>query len=351
MDITAAFAVVLAGGRGERFWPLSTGARPKAFLRLTGSASLLQDTVRRARALLPWSRILVVAGQAHASLVREQIPELPEANLLLEPVGRDTAPAIGLAALAIERLEQDAVMAVLPADHHVPDEQGFAGALRRALRVVASRPGWVVTIGIPPARAETGYGYLEVGATLPEVPGAYRVRRFVEKPDLETATRLAQSPRHFWNSGIFLWRTSTIQELLARHLPAEWAGLCRIRDAWGDAGVLAREFSAFRRLSVDYGILERLAGEVAMVRGEFAWDDLGSWDALARVLPVAAGGNVTVGEVRSLETSGSVVMAIGRPVAMLGVTDLIVVATPDGVLVCPKGRSQELKRLVGEGCP
>ncbi|MGH7429791.1 MAG: sugar phosphate nucleotidyltransferase, partial [Candidatus Methylomirabilaceae bacterium] len=181
------FAVVLAGGKGERFWPLSTGTEPKAFLRLVGDESLLQATVRRARSLVPWPQILVVAGRAHAGLVRQQLPELPDGNLLLEPVGRDTAAAIGLASLHLERIDREAVMAVLPADHHVPDVEAFAAVLRRAIGLVGLRPSWVVTVGIPPTRPEIGYGYLEVGDSLPEPPGAFRVRRFMEKPDVRTA--------------------------------------------------------------------------------------------------------------------------------------------------------------------
>ncbi|MGH7370021.1 MAG: mannose-1-phosphate guanylyltransferase [Candidatus Methylomirabilaceae bacterium] len=342
------FAVVLAGGKGERFWPLSTGSEPKAFLRLVGDASLLQATVRRARSLVPWPHVLVVAGRAHSGLVREQLPELPDGNLLLEPVGRDTAAAIGLASLHLERIDREAVMAVLPADHHVPDVEAFAAVLRRAIGLVELRPSWVVTVGIPPTRPETGYGYLEVGDSLPEPPGAFRVRRFMEKPDVQTAEGLLRGGRHYWNGGIFLWRTATIQRLLSRFMPAEWDGFCRIRAAWGDQAVLEREFDAFRRLSIDYGVLERMEGDVAAIPADFTWDDLGSWDALARVLPLQADGNIVVGDVRCLDTSGSVIVSAGRQVATVGVSGMIVVASKDGVLVCPRGRSQEVRRITGE---
>ena len=342
------FAIVLAGGKGERFWPLSTGTEPKAFLRLVGDESLLQATVRRARSFLPWQQILVIGGRAHAGLVREQVPELPDGNLLLEPVGRDTAAAIGLASLQLERIDPEAVMVVLPADHHVPDVGAFVAVLRRGLRLVGLRPSWAVTIGIPPTRPETGYGYLEVGEALPEPSGAFRVRGFSEKPDARTAERLLRGGRHYWNGGIFLWRLATIQHLLSRFMPAEWEGLCRIRSAWGDNAVLEREFEGFRRLSIDYGVLERMEGAVAMVPADFAWDDLGSWDALARVLPAQEDGNVIVGDVRSLDTSGSVIVSTGRQVATVGVSGMIVVASKDGVLVCQRGRSQEVRRVTGE---
>jgi len=348
MGIDHAFAVVLAGGRGERFWPLSTGAHPKAFLRLVGNESLLQATVRRVRLIVPWAQILVVAGRAHADLVRAQLPELPEDNLLLEPFGRDTAAAVGLASLYLERRDPEAVMAVLPADHHIPNGEAFAAGLRRAFDLIELRPTWVVTVGIPPTRPEIGYGYLEAGEALSDAPGAFCVRRFVEKPDLDTAWKLLQEGHYYWNSGMFVWRGTTIQGLLTRHMPGEWAGFRRIREAWGVEDVLIREFSAFRKLSVDYGVLEQMDSGVAMIPAEFAWDDLGSWDALARVLPSEENGNVIIGEVRSLDTSGSVIISTDRRVATLGVSDMIVVASQHGVLVCRKGRSQEVRRLVGE---
>ena len=343
---SSVFAVVLAGGKGERFWPVSTQAQPKAFLRLVGSESLLQATVRRMRLLLPWTAITVVVDQKQAGLVREHLPELPAANLLLEPQGKDTAAAIGLASLHIERLDPEAIMIVLPADHYVPDSAAFVAVLRRALDLLASHPDWVVTVGIPPSRPETGYGYLEVGEPLAHPPDAFHVHRFLEKPNQQTAERLATGGRYYWNSGIFLWRNSTIQNLLAQHMRDVWAGLCRIREAWGMQEALVREYSAFNKQSVDYGVLERMEGGVAMVRADFAWDDLGAWDALARVQPVDDSGNVIVGEVQSIDTTQSVIISAGLRVATIGLSEIIVVASKDGVLVCPKGRAQEVRRLV-----
>ena len=340
-----AYAVVLAGGRGERFWPVSTDAQPKAFLRLVGSESLLQATVRRMRLLLPWSRIVVAVGRTHAELVREQLPELPEANLLLEPHGRDTAAAVGLASLHITQLDPGAMMIVLPADHYVPNGEAFVAVLRRALELLALHLDWVVTIGIPPTRPETGYGYLEVGEPLAQPSNAFRVDRFLEKPDRETAERLVTDGRHYWNSGIFLWRNSAVQRLLAQHMPDLWTGLCRIRDAWGVQEVLVREYNTFSKQSVDYGVLERMETGVAMVGADFAWDDLGAWHALTRVQPADDDGNVIVGEVESLDTTRSIIVSHGLKVATVGLSETIVVATKDGVLVCPKGRAQEVRGL------
>lgn len=339
------FAVVLAGGRGERFWPVSTEAQPKAFLRLIGNESLLQATARRVRLLLPWAQIAVVVGRTHADLVQEQLPQLPAANLMLEPQGRDTAAAIGLASLHLERLDPEAIMIVLPADHYVPDGEAFVTVLQQAIKLLALHPDWVVTLGIPPTRPETGYGYLEVGESLTESPGAFCVHRFMEKPDRQTAERLVTDGCHYWNSGIFLWRNSAIQSLLAQYLRDVWAGLRRIREAWGVQEVLVREYSAFQKQSVDYGVLERMGERVAMVRADFAWDDLGAWDALARVQPVDEGGNVIVGDVQSLDTTKSIIVSNGPRVAIVGLSEMIVVASKDGVLVCPKGRAQEVRGL------
>lgn len=339
------YAVVLAGGRGERFWPVSTDAQPKAFLRLVGNESLLQATVRRIRLLLPWTQIAVVAGETHAELVRAQLPELPEGNLLLEPQGRDTAAAIGLASLSVERLDPHAMMIVLPADHYVPDAEAFAAVLRRAVELLVLHPDWVVAVGITPTRPETGYGYLEVGESLAQPPGAFLVHRFLEKPNRQMAERLAADGCHYWNSGIFLWRNSVIQGLLAQHMPDVWAGLCRIRGAWGVREALIREYSAFHRQSVDYGVLERVENGIAMIRADFAWDDLGAWDALARVQPVDDSGNVIVGEAQLVDTAQSVVVSAGPRVAIIGLSDIIVVASNDGVLVCPKGRAQDVRKL------
>lgn len=341
----AVFAVVLAGGKGERFWPVSTEAQPKAFLRLIGDESLLQATVNRARLLLPWTQIAVVAEEQHADLVRAQLPELPAANLLLEPQGRDTAAAIGLASLHLERLDPDAIMIVLPADHYVPDGEAFVTVLRQALDLLTSHPDWVVMFGIPPTRPETGYGYLEVGAPCTRPAGAFRVHRFLEKPDRQTAERVSTDGRHYWNSGIFLWRNAAIQRLLAQYMPTVWAGLCRIRESWGARETLVREYGAFHKQSVDYGVLERMDEGVAMVRADFAWDDLGAWDALARVLPVDDDGNVIMGEAQSLDTTGSVIVSTGLRVATVGLSEMIVIASKGGVLVCPKGRVQEVRKL------
>lgn len=345
--VSRIFAVVLAGGKGERFWPISTDVQPKAFLRLVGHESLLQATARRVRLLLPWTQIIVVVGGTHADLVREQLPELPTTNLLLEPQGRDTAAAIGLASLHIERRDPEAIMIALPADHCVPDGEAFVEALRRALELLAVHPGWVITVGIPPTRPETGYGYLEVDEPLAQPPGTFRVHRFLEKPDRQTAERLVTDERHYWNSGIFLWRNSVIQSLLAQHMRDLWTSLCRVGEAWGVQDVLVREYNALQKQSVDYGVLERMEERVAMVRADFAWDDLGAWDALARVQPADDSGNVIVGDVQSLDTFRSVIMSTGPRVAVVGLSEIIVVASKDGVLVCPKGRAQEVRRLRG----
>ncbi len=342
-----AYAVIMAGGRGERFWPLSTDRLPKQFLALFGPRSLLAETVERVRSLVPVERVLVVAGSRHAPLIRRHVPDLPRENLIQEPAGRDTAPAIGLASIILERRHPDPVMLVFPADHAIADVRGFRRTMQRAVAVVR-RHDALVTVGVRPSRPETGYGYILAGKPVTGAPGVRWVRRFLEKPSRARAARLARDPRCTWNAGIFAWRNRTIQGHLARLIPELWVRLCRVRDAWGrrdGAGVLAREFPRMPKISVDYGILEK-SPDVAMVPAAFPWDDLGSWSALDRVLRPDRRGNVVVGEHVGIDSADCVIYGTEKPIRTLGLKGVIVVDGPDGILVCPKGRAQEVRRLL-----
>ncbi|MCI0370806.1 MAG: NTP transferase domain-containing protein [candidate division NC10 bacterium] len=340
------YAVILAGGGGERFWPFSTARLPKQFLTLFGPRSLLTETVERVRSLVPVERLLVVAGARHAPLIRRHIPDLPRGNLLQEPAGRDTAAAIGLASVVVERRHPDPVMLVFPADHAIADIRGFRRTMRRAVAVLR-RHDALVTVGVRPTRPETGYGYILAGEPMVGAPGVRRVRRFLEKPSRTRAVRLARDPRCTWNAGIFAWRNRTIQRRFAALMPELWGRLCRIRDAWGrrnGGGVLAREFARMAKISVDYGILEK-SPDVVVVPAAFPWDDLGSWSALERVLRPDRTGNVVVGEHVGIESADCVIYGTEKPIRTLGLKGFIVVDGPDGILVCPKARAQEVKRL------
>jgi mannose-1-phosphate guanylyltransferase len=340
------YAVMLAGGGGERFWPASTAETPKQFLSLGGGPSLIQQAFERAASLAPPERILVVGGRRLGEPIRAHLPDLPPANLLLEPVARDTAAAIGLAAVHLARRRPGTTMVVLPADHHIAPLDGFAATIADALAALEGEDA-LVTIGIEPARPETGYGYLLAGERRPG-SAARRVARFTEKPDRRTAEGFLRDGRYFWNGGIFVWRTATIAAEFARSLPRHWDRLRAIGEALGgpdEAGVLEREFAALEPISVDYGILEQ-AANVCMVPARFQWSDVGSWPALAEIWPADADGNVVRGAHAGLDTAGCIIVSDGRPVGTVGLRDLVVVATARGVLVCPRDRAQEVKALV-----
>ncbi len=348
----ALHVAILAGGRGERFWPLSTPEAPKQFLALAGpgAATLLQQAAARADGLAPWERRLVVAGRDHAALARAQLPELPPHNLILEPGGRDTAGAIALACAWAARRDPAALLLVMPADHAVPDAAAFREAVRTGLRVLETHPEALVTLGMAPTRPETGYGYIQVGDPAPGAPGAAWARRCTEKPDLATAERFLREGGYRWNSGIFLWTLAGIRDRLREHLPAHAALVDRLGGleaaAW--PAVLEAEFLRLPVTSIDYGVMEK-APRVAVVLADFAWDDLGSWGALPRVHPPGERGNVVQGPARLVDVEDCIVVSSGRPIGAVGLRGLVVVEGPGGVLVCPRDRAQEVRRVAEGG--
>lgn len=333
-------AVILAGGGGERFWPLSRKNNPKQLLSLTGDRSLLRATFERIRRVVPADRIWVVTAAGLASRVRRLLPELEARHILREPVGRNTAPALYLATLAISRRDPGGVQVVVPSDAWVPRDRPYQQALRSAFRV-AEREHRLVLVGVRPARVETGYGYIEPGKVLGTGPGR-EVRRFVEKPSAARARRLVASGRHLWNCGIFAWRNEVFTEAVHLHLPDLARAFSKLERGRLTAPNLEAAYRRAPTVSVDYGILER-ASNAAVLPARFAWDDLGSWRALERL---GTGNGFRRGRVVALESPGSIVWAEGGTVAVLGVPDVVVVHTPDATLVVPKERAQEVRRLV-----
>ncbi len=344
------FAVVMAGGTGTRFWPRSRRRTPKQLLPILSARSMLQETVRRARAVAPPTRMLVLTTEELAPAVRRQLPELPPENVIGEPIGRNTAACIGLAAVKVAQSEPEGVMVVLPADHLVEGLPAFGRGVRLAAALAEQEH--LVTIGIPPSRPETGYGYIEWGAPLPGTRGqAAWAASFTEKPAPAKARRFMASGRYLWNSGIFAWRARRILEEIERHLPALHRALERIRPALGTArgrAALRRHYPGLPSISVDYGILERVE-RVAVVRGRFRWSDLGSWAAMEGLWRGVGGdGNALEGPVVAVGTRGCIVSARDRLVALCGVDDLVVVEAPDAVLVCHKSRAQDVRLVVQE---
>jgi mannose-1-phosphate guanylyltransferase len=341
------YFVIMAGGKGERFWPLSTPASPKPFLQLLGQKTLLQATVDRVRVLVGDEQILIVLGEAHLGIAREQLPNLTADSFLVEPHGRDTAPCIGYAATVLNERDPEAVMVILPADHYIPDEERFRDTLREAVH--AARQGdFLVTVGIRPDRPETGYGYMESGEPFEGMPEGrcFHVRRFVEKPNEERARHYVESGTYLWNAGIFVWRTETVLKAFERYMPQLSQGLRTLKKALSDhdGQEVARLFHRFAAQSIDYGLMEK-AENVLVIPGAFQWDDVGTWSSLYRHKPADEAGNVSVGRTIVQDAQNCLVFADGVKVGVIGVSNLVIVATGQGVLVCDAGRAQEVREL------
>ncbi len=343
-------AVVLAGGAGTRFWPLSRESRPKPLLRVGGRETLLEATLARARRFTSEERIWLVCGREHARAMRAA-SGLPAGRVLVEPRMRNTAAAVAAAAIRIGAEDPDAVLAVLPADHRVPDARAFAAAIRRAARAAAG-DGALVTLGVRPSRAETGYGYIRLGPPAgPAHPGLHRVQRFVEKPDRARARRYWRSGRHLWNAGVFVWTARRILEEIAIHAPEIHAALAPLRrDAQGGRRVFENALErAYRRvpaLPVDKAVLER-SDRVWCLPVDFRWSDVGTWQSLAEELGV--GGTVSQvieGEALLCDAGGNLVRGSGRPLVLLGVEGLAVIDAGDAVLVTSLDRSPDVREVV-----
>ncbi len=341
-----AYAVIMAGGSGTRFWPLSRGTRPKQFLALgPDDRSLLRATAERVWDMLPPERTLVVTSEALRSQVEHELPELAATHILGEPVGRNTAPCIGWAATHVRRLDPDAIMAVLPADHYIGETEAYIETLRRGLD--AATHGDYVTIGIRPTRPETGYGYIEVGGELD--PGVYRARRFVEKPNRQRAEQFVASGSFLWNSGMFFFLASRILEAIGQHLP----GLGRELERYDQAAAAGHEQETVREsygglpaVSIDHGIMEKVSA-VSVVPGSFEWSDLGSWTSAWELAPRDEHGNVLPDDAITIDAKDNYVCTTDdKLVVVIGVDDLVIVDAGDALLVVPRDRAQEVREVV-----
>ena len=325
------YAAILSGGSGERFWPLSTSARPKQFLSVFGGRSLLRQSVERLKGVVPPERIIIVTGAALAKATYRELPEIPRRNILLEPCRRDTAAAVAMACTAVERLGgANAVAAVLTADQLMEDVKAFRRILRLAAETAAATDD-IVTMGVKPTYPATGFGYIKVGRPCGKV---FRAERFVEKPDLATAKAYLKSGRYVWNAGMFVWKVSTLKAALAQYAPQL-------------VGITPKDYARLPKISFDYAVMEK-AKNVLVTAGDFGWDDVGTWTSAGRHLGTDAADNARRGRTTLLDCARSVVVAEGAPVAALGVEDLVIVTTKDAVLVAAKDRAQDLKKLLAE---
>ena len=340
-------ALIMAGGRGERFWPKSRKSLPKQFLSLTDDGkTMIQLTVERILPLVKMEDIYISTNRDYKELVRQQLPEIPEENILCEPVGRNTAPCIGLGAVHMRKKYEDAVMYVLPSDHLIKYTSIFLSTLTDAGEV-AEQGENLVTLGITPDCPETGYGYIKF---LPDqmLGRAFEVDRFVEKPDLETAKEYVASEQYLWNSGMFIWNVSTILKNLETYLPETYQGLNRIADAIGteeEELVLEKEFSAFQSESIDYGIMEK-AKNIYILSGSFGWDDVGSWLAVGRIKKSNEFGNVINGNAITVDTKNCIIQGGKKLIATVGIEDIIVVDTEDALLICEKDSAGNIKKVL-----
>jgi mannose-1-phosphate guanylyltransferase len=349
-------AVILAGGRGTRFWPRSRSKTPKQLRNIVGKGTMLEQTVRRLRPLVPADRVWTVTNNEQDAAVRKQLPQGSRKRVLVEPVGRNTAAAIALAAFHIQKATKgDSLMAVLPADHYISDVRGYQKIVSAALNV-AREAGRMVVLGIPPTRPETGFGYIERMETTIGANGVavYPVRRFTEKPSLGTAKEYVASGNYHWNAGMFFWRVSTFLAALQKHLPSSFRAREALASQIGTrkyAPQLRRVYSKLENISVDYAILERATRDAAIpqvfvIPAEVGWSDIGSWAAVYELLAATSGENVFLGEGHAMDATGNFISSPGKFVAAIGVKDLVAVETSDALLICPRDRAQDVGKLV-----
>lgn len=337
----------MAGGRGERFWPKSRKNLPKQFLALTDDGkTMIQLTVDRIRPLVELEDIYIATNRNYKELVKEQLPGIPEENILCEPVGRNTAPCIGLGAVHIAHKYDDAMMLVLPSDHLIKFNNMFLNAIRNACQV-AEEGDNLVTLGITPNYPETGYGYIKFDPHSME-GNAYTVERFVEKPTLEVAKEYLATEEYLWNSGMFIWKVSSILKNIEKHISQVYAGLQRIQAAIAtdqQEQILEEEFVQMPSISIDYGVMEK-AEHIFTIPGTFGWDDVGSWLAVERIKKSNESGNVVTGNVITVDTSNCIIQGENKLIAAVGLEDLVIVDTTDAVLICEKDKVSEIRKVI-----
>ncbi len=343
------YAVIMAGGSGTRFWPYSRRDKPKQLLNIADGRTMIRATVERIAGKIPFDRIMVVSAEQHSEEIRRQVPELGKAMVVPEPLGLNTAPCIALAAYKLLKTDSDPTMIVLPADHLIAKEEPFLDAVMAGVHA-CSRGDYLVTFGIVPDRAETGYGYLKLGSsTFREGSSTvYRVDTFVEKPDLHTAERYLATGNYLWNSGMFVWNARAIVRAFEKHLPDisnALAPIVPMLNSKDEFPALEKVYASLQAVSIDHGIMEK-ADNVLCIPVDIGWNDVGSWASLAGVRPRDRHGNVTVGWVVALDSRNCIVWSPDKLTALIGLEDLIVVETPDALLVCAKERSQDLGKLL-----
>jgi mannose-1-phosphate guanylyltransferase len=350
MDVTNGYAVILAGGKGERFWPLSTSRKPKQFLSVFYGRTLLAQAVARLDGLIRPEHIFIITNRAHVRATAHAVPEIPRANIIGEPVGRDTAAAVALGAAMVKARDANGVFCVLTADQIIKPVRAFQSTLNAAM-LFAAQQHRIVTIGIRPKAPSTGFGYIETGERLSFIPKknpVFAVRRFVEKPAAATARAYVRSSRYFWNSGMFVMTVATLEKALARFSPPLAGLLIALARTAGRVSwqrILSAEYAKLKKISIDYAIMEK-SDNLAMIESRFEWDDVGSWPALANHFRTDKQGNVVIGKVALLDCENTIAISPNRLTALMGLRDLVIIQAPNSTLVCARNCAQDLKQLV-----
>ncbi len=340
------YAVIMAGGVGSRFWPRSRKENPKQLLKIFGANTMIQDTVARLKGLVSNENIYIITNRLQAFRIKQQLPQLPEENIIDEPFGKNTAPCIGLASVIIKQKDPDAVTVVLPADHLIMDVEKFKERIRQAAEYAYESEG-LMTIGIIPDRPETGYGYIQFDSK--EVaPQIYKVSTFAEKPNLATAKRFLASGDFLWNSGMFIWKVSAILEEIKKYMPELHSALLEIEKALGQDDfdkILTRIYGQLSKISIDYGIMEH-SRKVFLIKGDFGWSDVGSWETVYQLSEKDEEGNAKIGDVYCEKTKNSYIYSLNKFSAVVGLEDVIVINTEDALLVCKRENAQDVKSVV-----
>lgn len=341
-------ALIMAGGKGERFWPLSSEDKPKQFLRLLGDTSMLQMSVKRLEALIPIERTFVVTAKHYVNIVKEQLPNLPERNIIVEPVGKNTAPCIGLSAFIINKYYDDASIVVLPSDHLIRDEEEFIKTIEVASDFVEENPNSIVTIGMKPDRPETGYGYIKYRDKYLSTNGVEVrcVEKFVEKPCEKIAKEYLADGSYLWNGGMFVWKATNVLRLTEKYLNKTYNILNEIALSSDKdyEDVLEKRYCLIESISVDYGIMEK-AENIFVIPSEFGWDDVGTWNSLERYREKDTNNNVHIGDIVSINSNNNIVISSGKPVIISGLSDIFVVESDDIIFVGSKDAIKNIKEI------
>lgn len=340
------YAVIMAGGVGSRFWPRSTEKNPKQLLRIFGENTMIQDTVLRLDGIVENENIYIITNNIQKMKVVEQLPQLPQENIIAEPFGKNTAPCIGLAATLINAKDPDGVMVVLPADHLVKDVKEFQNTIKRAAEFAVQSNG-LVTLGIRPDRPETGYGYIQFKEE--EITeGVHEVNTFAEKPNLETAERFLSSGDFLWNSGMFIWKTTAILSALKEFMPELYEGMLKLKESIGTDdfySTLTTVYGELTKISIDYGVMEK-ARNVYVLPCEFGWSDVGSWETVYNLSDKDENGNAISGDVFVSSTNNSYIFTEDKFTAVIGMEDVIVINNSDALLICKRENAQDVKQVV-----